>query len=86
MRLAGQEINEDYMRTARSNLGDSANGEVYEIYAGDSLLDNQLAQYLRKAAAVVCEPPFDSPQWPETELTTDPRWEFGISNGSSIQV
>ena len=26
----------------------------------------------------MCEPPFDSPQWPETELTTDPRWEFGI--------
>ena len=26
----------------------------------------------------MCEPPFDSPQWPEAELTTDPRWEFGI--------
>lgn len=78
VRLAGQEINEDYVRTARSTLGDSASGEVYEVYAGDSLLDNQLAHYLGKAAAVVCEPPFDSPQWPETELTTDPRWEFGI--------
>jgi hypothetical protein len=78
VRLAGQEINEDYMRTARSNLGDRADAEVYEVYAGDSLLDNQLAQYLGKAAGVVCEPPFDSPQWPETELTTDPRWEFGI--------
>ena len=41
-------------------------------------LDNQLTQYLGKATAVVCEPPFGSPQWPETELTTDPRWEFGI--------
>jgi predicted DNA-binding transcriptional regulator AlpA len=76
--LAGQEINEDYVRTARSNMGDSANGDVYEVHAGDSLLDNQLAQYLGKAAAVICEPPFDSPQWPEAELTTDPRWEFGI--------
>ena len=48
------------------------------MHAGDSFLDNQLAPYLGKAAAVVCEPPFDPPQWPETELTTDPRWEFGI--------
>lgn len=78
VRLAGQEINEDYVRTARRNLGDSTNSGVYEVYAGDSFLDDQLAQYLGKAAAVVCEPPFDSPQWPETELTTDPRWEFGI--------
>jgi N-6 DNA Methylase len=78
VRLAGQEINEGYTRTARSHLGDSTTSEVYEVYAGDSLLDNQLAQYLGKAAAVVCEPPFGSPQWPEIELTTDPRWEFGI--------
>lgn len=78
VRLAGQEINEKYVRTARRNLGDSTNSEIYEVYAGDSLRDDRLAQYLGKAAAVVCEPPFDSPQWPETELTTDPRWEFGI--------
>ena len=78
VKLAGQEINQGYARTARSNLSGNADGAVYEVYAGDSFLDNQLAQYLGKAAAVVCEPPFDSPQWPETELTTDPRWEFGI--------
>ena len=66
------------VQAARSSLGDSSNAGVYEVYAGDSLLDNQLAQYLGKAAAVVCEPPFDTPQWPEAELTTDPRWEFGI--------
>ena len=78
VRLAGQEINQDYARTARFNLSGNANGAAYEVHAGDSLLDNQLARYLGKAAAVVCEPPFDSPQWPETELTTDPRWEFGI--------
>jgi SAM-dependent methyltransferase len=78
VRLAGQEINQDYARTARFKLSDNANGAAYEVHAGDSLLDNQLAEYLGRAAAVVCEPPFDSPQWPETELTTDPRWEFGI--------
>ena len=78
VKLAGQEISQDYARTARFNLSGNANGAAYEVYAGDSFLDNQLAPYLGKAAAVVCEPPFDSPQWPETELTTDPRWEFGI--------
>ncbi|MGH3193223.1 MAG: HsdM family class I SAM-dependent methyltransferase [Streptosporangiaceae bacterium] len=78
VRLAGQEIDQDYARTARFNLSDNANGVAYEVHVGDSFLDNQLAPYLGKAAAVVCEPPFHSPQWPETELTTDPRWEFGI--------
>jgi hypothetical protein len=78
VKLAGQEVNQDYARTARFNLSDNANGAPYEVHVGDSFLDDQLARYLGKAAAVVCEPPFGSPQWPETELTTDPRWEFGI--------
>jgi SAM-dependent methyltransferase len=78
VKLAGQEISQAYARTARLNLSGNVNGAAYEVHVGDSFLDNQLAQYLGKAAAVVCEPPFGSPQWPETELTTDPRWEFGI--------
>jgi hypothetical protein len=78
VKLAGQEISQDYARTARFNLSESASGAAYEVYAGDSFLDNQLARYLGKTAAVICEPPFGSPQWPETELATDPRWEFGI--------
>ena len=78
VKLAGQEINQAYARTARFNLSGSANGAAYEVHVGDSFLDNQLARFLGQAAAVVCEPPFGSPQWPETELTTDPRWEFGI--------
>ena len=78
VKLAGQEVNRVYARTARFNLSGNTNGAAYEVHAGDSFLDNQLARYLGKAAAVVCEPPFGSPQWPETELTTDPRWEFGI--------
>ena len=78
VKLAGQEINQAYARTARFNLSGNANGTAYEIHVGDSFLDNQLAGYLGQAAAVVCVPPFGSPRWPETELTTDPRWEFGI--------
>ena len=48
------------------------------MHPGDSFTDNQLGAYLGKAAAVVCEPPFDRPDWPVAELTTDRRWEFGI--------
>src|SRR5215467_1167796 len=37
VRLAGQEINEDYVGAARRDLGNSSSSEVYEIFAGDSL-------------------------------------------------
>jgi hypothetical protein len=77
-RLAGQELDPGLAKTALLRLSGDASGAVYEIHVGDSLLDDQLAPYLGRAAAVVCEPPFDSPAWPETQLTTDPRWEFGI--------
>jgi type I restriction-modification system DNA methylase subunit len=76
VRLAGQEADTKLARAARLNLVGS--GVTYEIYAGDPLLDDQLAHYLGKAAAVVCVPPSSSPRWPDTELTTDPRWQFGI--------
>ncbi len=59
VRLAGQELNQRYARTARSNLSGSADGAAYEVHTGDSFLDNQLGQYLGRAAAVVCEPPFN---------------------------
>jgi hypothetical protein len=78
VKLAGQEINQAYACTAGLNLSGNANGAAYEVHVGDSFLDNQLARYLGKAAAVVCEPPFNSPPWSEAELTMDPRWEFGI--------
>jgi hypothetical protein len=78
VRVAGQEIQETAAAVAAFNLRGNAHGTAYEIYAGDSLLHNQLGKYLGAAAAVVCEPPFDQPEWPSVELTTDPRWEFGI--------
>lgn len=78
VRLAGQELDPGLAKAAQLRLSDDVSGAVYEIHVGDSLLDDQLAPYLGRAAAVVCEPPFDSPGWPEIELTTDPRWEFGI--------
>ena len=78
VRLAGQDIDEKAARTAAFNLSGSSLGAPYEIYAGDSFTDSQLGAYLGRAAAVVCEPPFDRPDWPVDELTTDRRWEFGI--------
>ena len=77
VRLAGQEIQESAADLAALNLRSSEHDVAYEIHVGDSLLDDQLAHYLGAAAAVVCEPPLDQPQWPSAELTTDPRWEFG---------
>lgn len=78
VRLAGQEIQEGTARIAAFNLSGNSRGAPHEVHAGDSLIGSQLGQYLGKAAAVVCEPPFDRPDWPVAELTTDPRWEFGI--------
>ena len=67
VRLAGQEINEDYVRTARTNLSDSANGEVYEV-PRRRLVPGQPARPVPgEGRSRKCEPPFDSPQWPETE-------------------
>lgn len=77
IRLVGQDIDEGAARSAAFNLSENARGASYEIHAGDSFTDSQLGAYLGKAAAVVCEPPFDRPDWPVAELTTDRRWEFG---------
>jgi len=78
IRLAGQDIDEKAARIAAFNLSGNSRGAPYEIHAGDSFTDSQLGAYLGKAAAVVCEPPLDRPDWPVDELTTDRRWEFGI--------
>ena len=78
VRLAGQEIAEGPARNAAFNLSENSYGAEFEVHVGNSFTDNQLAGYLGRAAAVVCEPPFDRPDWPVAELTTDPRWQFGI--------
>lgn len=78
IRLAGQDVDEKAARIAASNLSGDSHRAPYEVHAGDSFTDNQLGAYLGKASAVVCEPPFDRPDWPVAELTTDRRWEFGI--------
>lgn len=86
VRLAGQEIQESDAGLAALNLRSNAYDTEYEIRVGDSLLENQLARYLGAAAAVVCEPPLDQPQWPSVELTTDPRWEFGTPSARDSEL
>lgn len=78
VRLVGQDVDEKAARIAAFNLSGNSHGARYEVHTGDSLTDSQLGDYLGRAAAVVCEPPLDRPDWPVAELTTDPRWEFGI--------
>jgi N-6 DNA methylase len=78
VRLAGQEIDEKLAEAAFDELRSNPAGTAYEVYSADSLLDDRLAQYTGRAAAVVCEPPFDRPDWPAGKLATDARWEFGI--------
>lgn len=78
VRLVGQDIDERAARIAAFNLSGNSRGARYEVHTGDSFTDSQLGGYLGRAAAVVCEPPLDRPEWPAAELTTDPRWEFGI--------
>ena len=78
IRLAGQDIDQKAARIAAFNLSGDSHGAPYEIHAGNSFTDSQLGAYLGRAAAVVCEPPFERPDWPVDELTTDRRWEFGI--------
>lgn len=77
--LAGQGASESAAAEAALSLREHPQNLSYEpIRVGDSLLDNQLSEYLGTAAAVVCLPPLDAPRWPAGELIDDPRWVFGV--------
>lgn len=78
VKLIGQDIQETATAAAALNLRTNPHDLQYEICTGDSLLADQLSHYRGTVTAVVCEPPFDRPQWPAAELTGDPRWEFGL--------
>lgn len=77
VRLCGQEIDEGLTRSATLGLRGHPLAGPYDVRLGDSLRGNRFTELLGKAAAVVCEPPFDRPGWPAEELATDRRWEFG---------
>lgn len=76
--LVGQDIDEAATSEAALLLRGRNDNVRYDVRPGDSFLDNRFEEHQGDVAAVVCEPPLDQPQWPVDELTTDPRWEFGI--------
>jgi type I restriction-modification system DNA methylase subunit len=86
VRLAGQEIDQSAADRARLNLRSRPDSTPYDIQEGDSLLNNQFTAYLGATAAVVCEPPVDTSQWPSVELTGDRRWEFGIPSPRDAEL
>lgn len=77
--LAGQDIDESATAAAAARLRQRTDSVPYEIRTGDSFLNDRFRPLLYAASAVVCEPPIDQPEWPMEELTTDPRWQFGVA-------
>jgi SAM-dependent methyltransferase len=55
-----------------------------DIQIGDSLLSDAFDQ--QTAAAVVCDPPFNDRAWGYDELTSDPRWEYGLPSRSEPEL
>lgn len=74
-RVLGQEINEVSARitAVRMRLAEVPDGIVV---AADSLRDDGFGDEL--ADAVVCDPPFNERSWGYAELTSDPRWVYGL--------
>ncbi|WP_182903750.1 N-6 DNA methylase [Microbispora sp. H10830] len=70
----GQELNQSAARLTRIRL--RLYGYQAQIEAGDSLRADAFAG--RQADVVVCNPPFSERSWGYDELTSDPRWEFGL--------
>ncbi|MEU6411708.1 N-6 DNA methylase [Microbispora sp. NPDC046933] len=73
-RALGQELNESAARLAgiRLRFADTAG----TVAAGDSLRADAFPGEL--ADVVVCNPPFNERGWGYEELTSDPRWEYGL--------
>ncbi|HVV23634.1 MAG TPA: N-6 DNA methylase [Pseudonocardiaceae bacterium] len=72
--VLGQELNATSATIAAVRL--LLAGRDATVVAGDSLRADGLAG--RLADAVVCDPPFNERAWGYQELTSDPRWEYGL--------
>ncbi|MEU8108400.1 N-6 DNA methylase [Nonomuraea muscovyensis] len=73
-RVSGQELSENAARLTSIRL--RLHGYEAQIDAGDSLRGDAFAG--TQFDAVVCNPPFNERGWGYEELTSDPRWEFGL--------
>jgi hypothetical protein len=72
--LRGQDIDEVSALLAAVRL--LLHGTAARVVAGDSLRQDAFAG--ERADAVVCNPPFNERSWGYDELTSDPRWEYGL--------
>ncbi|NRQ30634.1 N-6 DNA methylase [Nonomuraea sp. NN258] len=72
--VSGQELNENAARLASVRL--RLHGYEAQVEAGDSLRGDAFAG--TQFDVVVCNPPFNERGWGYDELTSDPRWEFGL--------
>ncbi|GAA0917566.1 N-6 DNA methylase [Nonomuraea longicatena] len=73
-RVSGQELNENAAGLAGVRL--RLHGYEAQVEAGDSLRADAFGG--TQFDAVVCNPPFNERGWGYEELTSDPRWEFGL--------
>lgn len=79
--LVGQDVRGEAVRTAAARMANLPSRELSPSDAfstDDSLTGDFLPHYRGRAAAVLCEPPTDEPQWPADELADDARWIFGL--------
>jgi hypothetical protein len=72
--VSGQELNENAARLTNIRL--RLHGHQARIAVGDTLRADAFAG--TQFDAVVCNPPFNERGWGYDELTSDPRWEFGL--------
>jgi hypothetical protein len=74
-RALGQDVNEASARIAdiRLRLGGLP---TCEVVAADSLRQDGFTDEL--ADMVLCDPPFNERAWGYSELTSDPRWVYGL--------
>ncbi len=72
--LDGQEIDTTFARLAAARL--LLHASAVRVVVGDSLRHDAFAGL--RADAIVCNPPFNERAWGYDELTSDPRWEYGL--------
>jgi len=72
--LLGQEVNSNAARLCGARL--LLHDRSVRVAAGDSLRHDAFAD--QRVDVVVCDPPFGERSWGYEELTSDPRWEYGL--------
>lgn len=81
-RVYGQEYDDSLARLSQTRL--SLDGVEGEVRTGDSL--RQDAWPGVTVDAVICHPPFNERNWGYDELTSDPRWEYGLPPKSESEL